>query len=106
MISRLDPIKPGDTFAFYLDFAIDGVAEDFSVSELAATVRDRNGSKLSDMTITAVAGVVGRFLAQVPSVSTALWPEGEHYCDVKRTSSGVVMHSDTLIVPLWRAQTK
>lgn len=106
-MTKLDPIKPGDTFALYLDYAIDGVPEDFPATQLSSAVRDRNDTLLGELTVEAVAGTPGRFLAKALPAATVTWPVGEHYCDVKRVdAAGVVTHSETVILPIQRAQAK
>lgn len=104
-LQTLDVVKIGEDFSLYMDFAIDGVPESFSASELSSQVRDRNGGKLAQLTITAVSGVPGRFLARALPAVTVKWPEGEHFCDVKRVNTET-SGSETFIVPVRKFVTR
>lgn len=103
---RLEGIKQGDTFTVYLDYAIDGVPDVFSASQLASHVRDRNGSLLSVLTIVADNGTPGRYIGEALPVDTSKWPVGDVYFDVKRTVGGVVTSTDTVVIPVAKAETR
>lgn len=106
MTARLPGIKQGVSFNAYVDYSLDGVAEVFSATQLSAQVRRANNEFLCQLTIVAdPLAVAGRFLFSADETKTLGWPVGDVFFDIKRTKSGVVTVTDTVVFAVARMIT-
>jgi hypothetical protein len=103
----LDPVKPGETFSFYLDILIDGVPDStVDASQFMSKVRSRDQAVIAVLDVTNNPGTPGRVTFRAAPSVTATWPIGTAYCDVKRTVSGDVMFTETFKIPVQRPETR
>ncbi|SEN19771.1 hypothetical protein [Paenibacillus sp. OV219] len=94
-MTRLDPIKRGDTFSLVATFDTTVQA-----AELRSEVRDGAGSLLDTCTITPMTDGVFQFMVN----DTSGW-RGTVYMDIRRTYGGITETSDTIEIPIVRAIT-
>lgn len=105
-LPRLLGIKQGVNFTVQLDYSFNAIPEVVDPATLSAQVRTINGTLLSQLAITAdPLAVVGRFFAKATPAQTAVWPVGDVYFDIKRTTGGIVSATETCVLAVTKKVT-
>jgi hypothetical protein len=105
-IKRLPDMKAGATFLLPIyQQAADGSIEPLGDATVASQVRDVNGKLIAELTFIPKGDGSFDGHLQPVSPSTASWPIGDLYCDIVVTKAGIVLPSETFIIPIVRGQT-
>lgn len=100
---RLTAMKRGETLQFELEYLKDdGTPDDFDASQLLAQVRQEDGTLVATLSI-AAGGAPGVFT--LSAGDTSAWPIGDAFIDIRREALGVVSFSDTVLLPVQRAES-
>lgn len=96
-------IKRGDTLAIAAAVTTDaGAVFDLTGYTLRSQVRSSSGALVGTLTVTIVSAALGTYTLGAPAATTALWPTGQHLCDVEYVSAGGIVTS-TKTFPLFVA---
>lgn len=100
-MKSLPDFKRGDSFALTCVYKIDGVPTPVTGMTIASQIRTVAGELVAALTYSMANQALypGAFTLTAAS-GTAAWPIAGLRCDIQITNAGVVVSSDTFLVPV------
>lgn len=98
-MNRTKDFKRGNTFSLACVYKIDGIATSISGLTIASQIRDANNNLVATLNKTNGTGT-GEFILNPSVADTSAWTIGDLYCDIKITNAGVIVSSETFIIPV------
>ena len=105
IIQELPGIKRGDTFA--VTWALP-LAFGATISTVLAQINQSNGDEVEDLTVTPLDDTVDYkvWKLSATAVQTQSWPVKTLRFDIKHVAvDGSIVHSDTIVLPVRKAET-